>query len=382
MFFLDKLLRYCSRGKIFLSYSSDQRALAEDIAQALTNAGHQVFFDTSNLPPGSDFNTQIRNAVAVADRMVFLVNRRALSPGKYTRTELEYAQQRWPSPVGKLYPVLVDPELESYELPSYLRSVHCLRVSGNAPAEVLDLIEQTSSVKMWCWTCLAVSVLTAATAAGALSYSLRQPAGFAEVTLLAPEYAHFRPRSRPPDDPAANASVDWVSSPVTLTVPVAYSYTNSRTAIVQLHREQANLQLGSLHGDFLWTYVVDIGGSQVSDASCNGDWLCRKSNVSTQNLRPGETTSTRETMFLANADQISWGQFIDSIVSPDGPSIATLSIRATVVTADGNAGANTVITAHCQIDVAGSRRRMLDAGFRPGHDPRPTTWQPRCMSAP
>lgn len=384
MHFASRITRSCSRQRVFLSYSSEDRAVAESIAQALTNAGHKVFFDKSSLPPGSDYNDQIRKAVSSSDRFVFLASRSGLAQGKYTRTELDFAQQRWPSPVGRVYPVLVDPQFNPAELPAYLRSVHCLSVSGSAAAEVLSLIEQTSPVKSWCWACL---VLSFASLAIAISLAvgllpLRATYRVGDVALVAPEYAHFRPRSRPPDDPSkAASSTDWVSSPVTLTLPIAYSHKNAGGAAVQLHREQAGLQLGPVSGEFVWTYVVEVSGSSVSAAGCNDDWLCRKSDVSAQNLRPGETTGTRETMFLSSADQISWARFIDSMLADDGPDTAMVTLRSVLASGAGASGSNPSITAQCRIDVAGSRRRMLAAGFRSGFNPRPVVWQPRCIIA-
>ena len=91
---------FCTRLNIFLSYSSEYRALAESIAQSLKNDGHQVFFDKDSLPPGGDYNERIRKAIRSSDRFLFLASRSALESGKYTLTELDFARQRWPSPVG------------------------------------------------------------------------------------------------------------------------------------------------------------------------------------------------------------------------------------------------------------------------------------------
>src|SRR5271155_2735996 len=110
-----------SRLRIFICYSSEYRPLAEEIAQTLRNAGHIVFFDKDALPPARDYNDRIRRAIGGADRFIFLASRSALSVGKYTITELEFVRRRWASPDGKVFPVIVDPELQPSELPAYLR---------------------------------------------------------------------------------------------------------------------------------------------------------------------------------------------------------------------------------------------------------------------
>jgi len=377
-----RLAGWCSRQRIFLSYSSEDRPIAESIAQALRNARHKVFFDKSSLPAGSDYNDQIRRAVTAADKFIFLATRAGLARGKYTLTELEYAQKKWPSPVGRVYPIVLDAELDPSALPVYLRSVHGLVIAGNAPAEVVSLIEQTSPIKSWCWTCLGVSILSLvialALASGILPF--HGAARVSDVTVVTPEYVHFRPRSRPPDDPTApDAPNDWLSSPVTLTLPIAYSHKNVRGDTIQLLKEEAELKFGPITGHLSSVYVVELAGASVSEATCKADWLCRKSNVSTQNLRPGETTSTRETMFLSSDDAVSWARLVDTLLADSGPTAAVVILGARV-TLGGGGAAGAILTVECKIDVVASRRRMREAGFQSGRDPRPTTWQPRCLA--
>ena len=121
---------YCSSLRIFLSYSFEYRSLAESICQALLNRGHKVFFDRDSLPPASNFNERIRKAIHSSDRFLFLASRTALQKGKYTVTELEFARQTWPSPVGRVISVIVDPELKPEMLPPYLSSICAVTVSG------------------------------------------------------------------------------------------------------------------------------------------------------------------------------------------------------------------------------------------------------------
>ena len=57
--------------KIFLSHASEDNGVAEKVQLALVGSGHQVFFDKASLPPGSDYNTRIREAIQLSDQMVF-----------------------------------------------------------------------------------------------------------------------------------------------------------------------------------------------------------------------------------------------------------------------------------------------------------------------
>ena len=126
---------------IFLSYASEQRAVAEDIALALRGEGHSVFFDRSALPEGEAYNARIREAIDACDLFVFLVSPEAVSAGRYTLTELRFAETKWPSPAGRLLPVMVQPT-DGPALPAYLRAVVILRPAGNIAAEVVAAVNR------------------------------------------------------------------------------------------------------------------------------------------------------------------------------------------------------------------------------------------------
>ncbi|HTS54764.1 MAG TPA: toll/interleukin-1 receptor domain-containing protein [Burkholderiales bacterium] len=128
---------------IFISYASEQRVVAEEIALALRGEGHAVFFDRSQLPQGEAYDARIREAIAACDLLVFLVSPEAVSDGRYTLTELEFAEQKWPSPAGRVLPVMVRPT-ETGAIPAYLRAVVIVRPRGNAAAEVAAAIAALS----------------------------------------------------------------------------------------------------------------------------------------------------------------------------------------------------------------------------------------------
>jgi tetratricopeptide (TPR) repeat protein len=128
---------------IFLSYASEQRASAEEITLALREEGHTVFFDRTELPEGEAYNARIREAIRKSDLLIFLLAPQAVSQGRYTLTELKFAEEQWPSPSGHVLPVMVAPTDLSM-LPPYLRAVVVLRPAGNVPAEVVAAVERLS----------------------------------------------------------------------------------------------------------------------------------------------------------------------------------------------------------------------------------------------
>lgn len=122
--------------RIFLSYASEDRSLAEEVALALGGAGHDVFFDRSSLPAGGDFHSRIQAAIDRADLCVFLASANSLRNGAYTLTELKLAREKWPHPEGHVLPVCL-PGTTVGALPPYLTSVTVLEPEGNVAAEVL-----------------------------------------------------------------------------------------------------------------------------------------------------------------------------------------------------------------------------------------------------
>ena len=120
---------------IFLSYASQQRAIAEEIRFALRSLGHQVFFDRDSLPIGDEYHFRIRKAVEQSEAFVFLISPQSVAQGRYTLTELKYARERWPEPQGKVLPVMIE-KTEYGDIPAYLTSVTVLEPQGNAAAEI------------------------------------------------------------------------------------------------------------------------------------------------------------------------------------------------------------------------------------------------------
>jgi hypothetical protein len=121
--------------KIFLSYASEQTAIAESIEVALGGEGHDVFRDRSDLPSGDAYHARIRQAIDDSDLFIFLVSPEAVSAGRYTLTELDLARTKWSNPSGRVLPVVIAPTPIG-SIPRYLNGVTHLSPTGNVPAAV------------------------------------------------------------------------------------------------------------------------------------------------------------------------------------------------------------------------------------------------------
>lgn len=120
--------------RIFTSYSSAQGGIAHKIYLSLKNAGHKVFFDRTNLPPGREYDRAIHEAIRSSDIFIFLVSPESVAEGSYARCELRFASDTWPDPDGRVLPVLVA-KTDFASIPNYLTSVTALRPEGNIVAE-------------------------------------------------------------------------------------------------------------------------------------------------------------------------------------------------------------------------------------------------------
>lgn len=132
--------------KIFLSHASEQAEVARGIEIALRGEGHTIFLDRSSLASGETYNDRIREALAESDLFAFLISPEAVAKGRYTLTEVEFAEERWPHPTGHVLPVLVSPT-ELASVPVYIRAVTILEPRGNIPAAVAAAVARLA--KPW-----------------------------------------------------------------------------------------------------------------------------------------------------------------------------------------------------------------------------------------
>ena len=121
--------------KIFLTYASEDKNIAEQVYFALAGNNHTVFFDRASLPAGVDYNAQIRQAIVDSNLLVFLISEDSVAPSSYALTELAFAQNKWPHPAEVVVPVMV--RQTDYEtIPNYLKAVTIFEPRGNVAAEV------------------------------------------------------------------------------------------------------------------------------------------------------------------------------------------------------------------------------------------------------
>lgn len=126
--------------KVFLSYASEDREVADQVHLALTGAGHEVFFDRESLPPAGDYHAQIRSAIQESDLFLFLITPHSVEPGGYPVTELKFARRKWPHPKSRVLSVRLG-NTPWEMIPGYLRAVTVLEPEGNLAAEVVAAVD-------------------------------------------------------------------------------------------------------------------------------------------------------------------------------------------------------------------------------------------------
>ena len=372
----DWIPKSCSALTVFISYSHEHRPIAEEIAQTLKNSGHKVFFDKDSLPPGTDYNERIRDAIGKSERCIFLASNSAFLPGKYTLTELEFIKRRFPSPVGTVFPVIVEPDFPPEKLPPYLKSVQSISIQGSVVAETAAAIDGPRRLNKLCLTCLCAPIIVMLIAGGILIWRLQPPPDISDVALTPISNAHFRPLSAPPENVlASNAATDWLESPVTLTMDSIALINHTAQALpANLESEDTEVNIGSISGHYRWAYIVEF-----TDVPCK-DWLCIQRNVSVETIQPGNTTGSREIMFLqTSAQKVAWKDFIDQVLDSNGPLQGKVTFSAKLIMSGKRETAETKIAYDCNIDVAAARESFVKVGFKPARNPRPVFWNPICM---
>lgn len=127
--------------KVFVSYASEDRRQAEDIAVRLQQEDHEVYFDRSSLQPGEGYDEALRGFIDQADLLIFMISPDSVTRGSYTLTELKFATRRWPNPNGKILPVMAK-KTPRDAMPSVLRAIGILEAEGNLSAEVIAEVDR------------------------------------------------------------------------------------------------------------------------------------------------------------------------------------------------------------------------------------------------
>jgi hypothetical protein len=125
--------------RIFISYAVEHRSLAEHLAAVLKPLGHKVFLDRHQLLPGETYTDQIRKSIERSELFVFLISPEAVTPGRYTMTELQVMQEIAPSAGRRVLPVMASPTPMT-AVPDYLRNVTILLPSGDVITDTLNAI--------------------------------------------------------------------------------------------------------------------------------------------------------------------------------------------------------------------------------------------------
>lgn len=122
--------------KIFLSHAHEQAGIADALAIALRQEGHEVFLDRDALKAADGYHAAIRREIESCELFVFLVSPQSLAAGGYALTEMNVARERWHDPSGRVLPVLVE-AVDFESIPPYLKAVSVLQPKGDAVAETL-----------------------------------------------------------------------------------------------------------------------------------------------------------------------------------------------------------------------------------------------------
>ncbi|TXH51473.1 MAG: toll/interleukin-1 receptor domain-containing protein [Burkholderiaceae bacterium] len=169
--------------KLFISYPSDHKDLAERLRLALEAEDHEVFTDRAELKEGEPYHAALREAIEGADAMLFLITPRSIRPGSYALTELDIAQRRWRSPGRRVLPVMALPT-PIEDIPPYLRSVTLLQPKGDVVAETVAAVSRLGprvSLRLAVWVLVALLV---AGAAGFVAYQRAEHARAAEKARM------------------------------------------------------------------------------------------------------------------------------------------------------------------------------------------------------
>jgi len=149
--------------KLFITYASDDRTVADELAVRLRTEGHTVFMDKDNLPEAEGYDAAIREAIADCDVYVFLISPNSLKAGRYTLTEMKLAREQFPNPHGRVLPVMIAPT-PFRDIPAYLSAVTVLQPEGNTVAETVARIGEMEARRKqvrWLRMSIYAGVLTA-----------------------------------------------------------------------------------------------------------------------------------------------------------------------------------------------------------------------------
>jgi hypothetical protein len=130
--------------KTFVSHSHAQADDADALALALRGAGHDAVLDRDLVKGGDEYNAGLRAALQATDLFIFMITPDAVRKGCFALSEVEFARQRWPNPVGNVLPVMWQPT-PMPDIPRYLRAPSILHPVGNAVTETVARVSDIAA---------------------------------------------------------------------------------------------------------------------------------------------------------------------------------------------------------------------------------------------
>ena len=127
--------------RVFLSYASTDRALAERVCRVLETEDYDVFFDRDDLGGGDAFGERIRAGVRRSHVLVYLISQASVTPPSYALTELTIATGLAARQRPAILPVRID-RTPIAEVPAALRAYTILEPQGDIPADIASAIDR------------------------------------------------------------------------------------------------------------------------------------------------------------------------------------------------------------------------------------------------
>lgn len=224
---------------LFISYSSAFRDLCERLRLALEAEGHSVWVDRAELKEGEPYHAALRDGIAHADALIFLVSPQSVAPGCYALTELDLAQRRWRRPGGHVLPVVVAPTPIG-DIPAYLRALTLLQPRGDVVGETVAAVARLRPRRTALWAGLALAAVLLMGAAGYAWHQQQSKQEAARVEAQQREAARLAALQRELGVAAQLCSVGSHAVAWEQFVQIAARYPND--AAVRVPREDCGMQ--------------------------------------------------------------------------------------------------------------------------------------------
>lgn len=130
-FVASSLRRLYRARRVFLSYPSEERPFAEQVASALRKVGVKVWVDFEQVRPGTALAPAIKKAIDDADSVVVLLSGRPPSPNLMLELGLAFSKG------VRVVPVL----LESVELPAEIRGLRYVDLRKDRERRLWQIVE-------------------------------------------------------------------------------------------------------------------------------------------------------------------------------------------------------------------------------------------------